>query len=58
MPRSSRVDNIQPAVPSPPQARMRKFGTFLNNSKLKNTIALMLTVTNEYWLVTLYSAIN
>ena len=32
--RLSMVDRIQPAVPSPPQANIRRFGTFLYSSSL------------------------
>lgn len=33
----SSTDKIQPTVPSPPQAKIRKFGTFRNNSSLKTS---------------------
>ena len=36
MPRLSMVDSIQPAVPSPPQARILKLGTLRNISSLQN----------------------
>ena len=34
IPRASMVESIHPAVPSPPHASIRRFGTFLNNSNL------------------------
>lgn len=36
MPRLSIWDRIHPTVPSPPQASIRKFGTFLYNSSLQS----------------------
>lgn len=39
MPRLSISDRIQPTVPSPPHAKIRRLGTFLYNSRLQRNNA-------------------